>query len=156
MQYLVIPIILIFYYLFKPMKFAPINKNNDLRNCDALGCGHFGASRTHGTHKGLDFKFTEFENVLAPFDCKIVRYGYPYANDLQYKLVEVQGIGKYKDYKAKLMYIKPIYDIGQIVLKTDTICYADDISKKHGSSMINHVHFELYKNNKLINPETFF
>lgn len=137
-------------------KFFAINTDNQFRNCDAFGCGYYGASRGKRTHKGIDFKVNEDEPIKAPFDCTIVRYGYPYENDNLQRLVEIKGFGNYSDYTAKIMYIKPIHAIGTLINKGSTVCFAGNIKNKYGNSMINHVHFELYKNGILINPEPFF
>lgn len=152
----------LFYRLFSNKKteymsrFFAVNSTNKLRKCDAFGCGHFGASRNGGTrtHKGIDFIATENQSIYAPFDCKIVRYGQPYADDSKYKLVEIESLDGV--YKAKIMYIKKIHEVGTKIKRGETLVYADNISKKYGSNMTNHVHFELYKNGTLTNPTSFF
>ncbi len=138
------------------MRFTLLNFKRAFRECDAWGCGHFGASRGTHTHRGLDFAVEPNENIYAPFPCKVIRHGYPYANDLEYRLIEIQGTGAYKDYKAKLMYVKDLPEVGSLFNEKDVICKADNISKKYSSSMVNHVHFELYAKGSLINPEIFF
>ena len=145
-----------FFSMTKSNKFNSINSDNQFRNCDAWGCGHFGASRGAREHKGIDFKVYENEPIKAPFDCEIIRYGYPYSDNLNYRLIEIKGLNNFSDYTAKIMYIKKIHNIGTIITKGNTICKADDISKKFDNRMTNHVHFELYKNGKLVNPEPFF
>lgn len=140
----------------KSNMFSSLNKDNTLRNCDAYGCGHFGASRGTRKHNGIDFKVHENEAIKAPFDCTILRYGYPYANDVTQQLIEIKGLGIYSEYTAKIMYIKPVHPFGTNIPKGDTLCTAGNIASKHGNAMTNHVHFELYKNGVLINPEPFF
>jgi len=139
-----------------PNKFSSINSDNKFRDCDAWGCGNFGAKRGTKSHKGLDFKVYENQPIKAPFDCEIIRNGYPYSDNLKYRLIEIRGLGSFSQYTAKIMYVKIIHSIGAIVKKGDTVCNADNISEKFDNRMINHVHFELYKNGKLINPEPFF
>jgi hypothetical protein len=140
----------------KSNKFSSINSDNQFRNCDTFGCGYFGASRGERDHKGVDFKVNEDEPIKTPFDCEIVRYGFPYSDDQSQKLVEIQGLNSFSDYKAKIMYIKPIHSVGTILYKGSTVCFAGNIKNKYGNSMTNHVHFELYKNGILVNPEPFF
>lgn len=135
----------------KPGKFN-LNGNSGIRKCDAFGCGHFGASRGSRKHNGVDILTAENQEIKAPFDCKITRYGYPYANDLSYQLVEIQGLNAMSHFKAKLMYIKTLHPVGTALNKGDLLCAADNIAKKYGPGMGNHVHFELYQNGKLIDP----
>ncbi|MCB9033509.1 MAG: M23 family metallopeptidase [Chitinophagales bacterium] len=152
----------LFYRLFGSKKtadmsrFFAVNSTNKLRECDAFGCGHFGASRSGGTrtHKGIDFVATENQSIYAPFECKIIRYGQPYADDSKYKLVEIESTDGV--YKAKIMYIKALYSVGKVVKRGELLVNADNISKKYGASMTNHVHFELYKNGILVNPTNYF
>lgn len=136
--------------------FYPPNTTGKTRGCDPMGCGYFGASRNGHTHKGLDFTVREHQAVKAPFPCTIVRYGYPYADDYTQRLVEINGINAYSRYRAKIMYINGIYEIGTTIQSGKTLCYAGNIAKKHGNGMTNHVHFELYDNGKLIDPTPFF
>lgn len=135
--------------------FSPL-AGNGVRGCDAFGCGNFGASRGGRAHNGIDIIAAENQVIKAPFSCKILRYGYPYANDLSYRLVEIQGLNEFKDYTAKIMYIKKLHDLGAIIKTGDPLCSADNIAKKYGSSMTNHVHFELFKAGKRIDPTPFF
>lgn len=136
--------------------FYPINDSGQLRLCDAHGCGHYGASRNGKLHKGIDFKVVENQPMKAPFDCEIVRYGFPYENNTTYILVEIKGTGIYQNYGAKLMYIKRIHSTGTKLAKGETICRADNIAKLYDSRMTPHVHFEVFKDGKIIDPTGFF
>ncbi|GEM_PF-780037 len=138
------------------MRFTLLNYKKAFRGCDPWGCGSFGSSRGSHSHRGLDFAVEPNENIYAPFPCKVVRHGYPYAGDYEYRLIEIQGTGGYSDYKAKIMYIKDFPAVGSVFNEKEVLCKADDITKKYSSSMTNHVHFELYAKGSLINPEIFF
>ena len=140
----------------KSSGFFPLNTDNEKRLCDVFGCGHFGAPRGSKDHKGIDFKTSKSERIRAPFDCTVVRYGFPYENDKSQELIEIKGLNQYSDYTAKVMYIKPTLPVGATVNKGATLCLAGNISEKFGASMTPHVHFELYKNGKLVNPELYF
>ncbi len=138
------------------MRFSAINFKQGLRGCDPWGCGNFGASRGGHTHKGIDFSIPEGGAVYAPFPCKVIRHGWPYANDSRYRLIEIQGVGGYSQYTAKLMYVKDLPAVGSVFHEKQKMCVADNISQKYDSRMTNHVHFELYQNGQLLNPEIFF
>lgn len=137
-------------------KMGSVNSSNSLRDCDVHGCGYFGASRGNRSHNGLDFVTYENEQIKAPFDCKVTRYGYPYANDLNYRLIEVVGTGAFSDYRCKIMYIKKTLEVGVRVKKGGVLCLSDNIAKRFSPGMINHVHVEVYKNNVLIDPTSYF
>lgn len=149
-------ITLLVLLLSRFMRFSAINYKQGLRGCDAWGCGDFGASRGNRKHKGLDFFIPKGNPVYAPFPCEVIRLGYPYADDLSYRLVEVQGIGGYSDYKAKIMYVTNLPAVGTVFHEKQQICVADDLARKYDARMTNHVHFELYANGELVNPEIFF
>lgn len=136
--------------------FTPINSYNNVRDCDPLGCGYFGASRGDRSHQGIDFIVTENQSIRAPFDCKVLRYGYPYTDDSSYRLVEIQGTGKESAYTAKVMYIKPTLPVGATVKKGAALCKADSLARKFGPTMTPHVHFELRYNGLLIDPTAYF
>lgn len=142
--------------LKKSSAFYPINSDNAKRKCDPFGCGHFGASRGSQSHKGIDFTVTKSEKIKAPFDCQIIRYGFPYADDKSQELLEIKGLKQFSSYTAKIMYIKPLLALGSVVKKGATLCLAGDISEKFGATMTPHVHFELYENGELVNPDSFF
>lgn len=130
-------------------------KDTPLRGLDPTGHGHYGAKRGSRLHNGLDLKYAPFVDFPAPFDCKIIRTGYPYANDRRYLLAEIQGVGQYDHLKAKVMYMVPKKPINELLRRGQSMGTVQDLSKKYGSKMINHVHFELYDNGTRVNPEQY-
>lgn len=149
-------IILLLMSMSRFMKFSMLNYKQGLRGCDAWGCGNYNAPRGNHKHKGLDFKIAPNGVVYAPFPCKVIRHGFPYSDDYSFKLIEIQGLDGYKDYTAKLMYVKDLPELGTIFKEKQEICKADDLSRRYDSKMTNHVHFELYAKGVLLNPEIFF
>lgn len=144
--------------MISKLKIGKVTSQTELRNCDSYGCGDFGASRTNsaGTHQGLDIIVYQGESIYAPFESIVTRFGYPYANDTSYRLVEFKGIGSYKGYVCKVMYVNNNSEIvGQTVSKGQFITTAQDISKKYGSGMIPHLHIELRINGQLVDPQKY-
>ncbi len=149
-------VLLLIYLIYRYMRFSAINYKQGLRGCDAWGCGSFGSSRGSLSHRGLDFDIPHGGDVFAPFPCKVVRHGYPYSDDLSFRLIEVVGIGAYKEYRAKLMYVTELPPVGSVFHEKQKMCVADNITRRYDDRMVNHVHFELYANDELVNPEIFF
>lgn len=137
-----------------PMRLHNVNTDGKLRECDSQGCGHYGAPRGSRKHKGIDFVTRDRQGIFAPFDCEIGRYGDPYG-DGQYSLVEIIGVGAYRGWKAKVMYISPLYDVKKVLKKGDMLCVADSIARRY-PGITDHVHFELYFNGVLKDPTKYF
>ncbi|QEE49636.1 M23 family metallopeptidase [Flavobacterium alkalisoli] len=133
--------------------FAALTPNQQLRGCDPLGCGHFGAPRGTRTHQGIDIIATPGQDILSPITGKVNRIAYPYASDMSYKRLEIEN----EQYTVKIFYIAPAVPVGSVVMAGSKIAVAQNISAKHGASMINHVHIEVRNAlGKLIDPTTLF
>lgn len=123
-----------------------------LRGNDPFGSGAFGASRGSRKHQGTDIAVKPDQNIYSPFAGTITKYGYPYNGDLEYRYVEITG----DTYKCRIMYMEldPAFEVGDFVPAQQFLGLAQNISKKYGSKMINHVHFELrLLDGTLLNPE---
>jgi|SRR5690606_17569600 len=134
--------------------FATITKpNQNIRGCDPLGCGSFGASRNGHIHQGIDIVATPGQDIHSPITGKVTRIAYPYASDLSYKGLEIVN----EKYKIKIFYIFPTVAIPSVVTAGQKIATAQNISAKHGAAMTNHVHIEVRNSlNKLIDPTNLF
>lgn len=148
--------LLIYLIMGTQKAFSKITDNQKLRTCDPFGCGHFGASRGDRTHKGIDIVTFPNQNILSPIAGEVTRYPFPYQNDLSYQGIEIIN----NTYKVKIFYLVPIIPIGTTVSKGQVIAKSQNIASKYGSSMTNHVHFEVYKkqgtNWILIDPTNLF
>lgn len=125
-----------------------------IRN-DSAGDGHFGAPRTHGTHKGTDYCAVPGGVLTSPVAGTISNYGYCYEGDWDYRYVEVKdGAG----YRHRLFYtdlMKSLY-VGAEVRYNMPIAIVQDIRKKYPDSvgMLPHVHYEIIgPDGEYINPE---
>lgn len=126
------------------------------RGSDLWGSGSFGASRDGGkrTHKGLDLKYSPKDKFRIPFDSVLKRKGIVYSNDYKYKLVEFKGLGNFSEFTYKVMYFVCQEPIGTIFNRGEFVGSVQDITEKY-KGITNHVHFELYIDGKLVNPENY-
>lgn len=133
--------------------FAKLTKNNIYRGEDPLGDGAFGANRSGGRkHKGIDIVAKPGETIFSPITGKVTRFPIPYSDDSRYTGIEITN----STYRIMIFYMKPNISIGSTVIAGQSIGVAQNISAKHGLSMKNHVHYEVYKNGVLINPTNMF
>jgi hypothetical protein len=143
----------------------PLNKII-YRGNDPTGYGHFGAKRGFRNgkpryHKGHDLVSIAGEEVYSMIDGLITKYGYMYANALQFRYIEVTN----KTYRIRLCYIEKhsLFKVGSKVCAGDRFAFAQDIAKYHNRNkkgkkqnlMINHVHVEIYKNGNLVDPNIY-
>ncbi|RDI07037.1 peptidoglycan DD-metalloendopeptidase family protein [Flavobacterium sp. AG291] len=131
--------------------FAAPTRSKTLRGCDPLGCGNYGASRSGGTrkHGGIDFRAIPGEAIYSPISGTITRILLAYANDPKYTGIEIKNA----THTVQMFYLTPTVKVGAKVISGQKVGVAQDISAKHGATMVNHVHFEVYdKKGVLINP----
>ena len=110
-----------------------------VRGYDAWGGGEYGARRTHGRHKGVDFKCVPGQFVRAPISGEVVRIARPYA-DWDFSGILIQSA----EMELKLFYFRP-YDglVGAYVEMGDEIGIAQDIRLKYDNRMTPHVHLQI-------------
>lgn len=139
-------IVLVLIFNKKVMGLASMVKNFSIRN-DPSGLGTFGAKREGHIHQGLDIKAEPNEPIKAPFDLTFSYSGRVYADDPFYLATE------YKTPKGsfRVMYLQPRTD--KKIFKTgEVIGFAQNIAKKWGGKMVNHIHVEIRENGILKDP----
>lgn len=115
----------------------------EIRN-DPAGKGHYGAPRGERTHRGIDFVCTPGAAVLTPVGGIVTRLGYPYADDLSWRYVEVTTSAD--KLRHRFFYVEPADNIkvGTHVGTHTIIGAAQDIPRKYpDQQMIAHVHYEV-------------
>jgi len=111
------------------------------RQPDGAGAGHFGAPRGHRKHRGVDFASCVAMAVFAPCSGIISRIGWCYADDPQYRLIEIRA----ERCVVSVFYVEPDVVVGDSVKFGDVIGLAQNISARYaGMNMTNHVHMEMY------------
>lgn len=126
------------------------------RGTDDYGSGEFGASRGNRTHNGIDFAVLPGSEIFAPVDGYVSRIGYPYADDLSYRYVQITDR---KCRHHRIFYIDPKVELGDNVShNVDIIGVAQGISARYTErgTMKNHVHYEIMENGKPVDPELFW
>ena len=122
---------------------------------DEAGQGHFGADRGARTHRGVDFYLLPGAVLLSPVTGTITKVGYPYADDLSYRYVEVTLMSTAKH---RFFYVEPEHDVGTVVQVGTRLGTAQDIVKRYPDiGMKNHVHYEIKTNEgTYVNPEEYW
>jgi murein DD-endopeptidase MepM/ murein hydrolase activator NlpD len=124
-----------------------------IRN-DSSGSGHYDSSRGARSHKGIDFLVTKGQPVMSPISGTIKRKAFPYAKDLKWEGVFIEGA----DFDVKIFYMTPLSNIvGKSVKMGEKIGEAQAISQKYGGKMKDHIHVEaLDKKGNHLNVEDLF
>lgn len=120
-----------------------------MRKCDDFGCGHYGASRGSRRHKGIDYACYPDTEIYPVIRGKVTKIGYPYADDLSYKYIQVTDEHN-KDWRY--FYIEPYVEVGDFVSPSNAIGKCQDLKLRY-ETITNHVHLEIKENGEYINPE---
>lgn len=110
-----------------------------MRGRDAQGCGYFGASRGGRAHNGIDFASCPGTPVAALSPGKVTKLGYPYADKLEFRYVEVtdpDGL------RCRYFYVRPSVSVGQDVRVGDTL---GTVQMLPYAGIEQHYHFEVMK-----------
>ena len=121
------------------------------RGCDDYGCGHYGAPRGSRTHKGIDFEASPGEYVRAFKGGEVTKLGYPYADDLSYRYVQISRYGV----DMRYFYATPYVELGQTVQEGHCLGVSQNIAGRYqeaGKVMKNHFHYEVKVNGNYVNP----
>jgi len=122
------------------------------RGNDKWGSGEWGAKRGSRRHMGVDYKILPGDTVLSLTEGVVTKLGYPYADDLSYRYVEVEDAN---EYKLRYFYILPSVKVGQMVAEGEPLGIAQSLDRRY-EGITEHIHFEV-KNDigELINPEKY-
>lgn len=118
-----------------------------VRGIDAFGSGDFGARRDAGKrrHHGVDFVAAAGAAVRAPISGEVSRLGYAYRGVGGLRVVEI--VNPETKYTARVLYVSPTVEVGDVVIAGDEIGTAQDLSRRY-PGITNHVHVELRDSNQ--------
>lgn len=126
------------------------------RGSDAFGSGEFHASRGSRKHKGIDYSCFPDSVIRSPVFGKVTKLGYPYADDLSFRYVQVTDEA---DNDHRFFYVEPGVKVGDTIAPGDAIGTAQDVAAKHSTAnrkMKNHIHYEILINGTEVDPEDFW
>lgn len=126
------------------------------RGSDPMGSGHYGASRGHRKHMGIDYCASPGTMIVSPVHGKVTKLGYPYAQDTSFRYVEITSLD---GHRHRLFYVSPSVTLGDLVGEKDVVGYCQDIATKWGNGMKNHIHYEIMvpgKNRKYVDPKEYW
>jgi len=118
------------------------------RKSDKWGQGHFGAPRGDRKHNGIDYACLEGSEILSPVDGQVTKHGYPYADDLSFRYVQITN----GERKHRIFYVDPILPIGRIIKEGDVIGTAQDLEQRY-PEITPHIHYEIMIGDKYLDPE---
>lgn len=101
----------------KQIKLSNPILNGTIRKSDKWGQGHYGASRGSRSHNGIDIVAQLGTPVLSPIEGKVIRITYPYASDLTFTGLLLQGTGAHQGIEVKIFYMKPSPNIVNTQIK---------------------------------------
>ena len=124
----------------------------EMRECKSKGCGYFGASRGGRLHKGVDYKATPGQDILAVTDGKIGKIGFPYPNNRHHQYIQIDTSD---GYQVREMYVAPAPGIvrGVEVSGGQVIGTYQGLQTLY-PGITPHVHVEIRLGGKLLNPTT--
>ena len=124
-----------------------------IRDQDAWGNGHYGATRGTRTHNGVDLVCVPDEPFLSPLTGLVTKVGYPYGDpERRYiRYVEITS----KGHKFRFFYLNPLVKVGDNITKNDIIGTVISLQRFY-PNITEHVHFEIInQQGEFIDPTSY-
>ena len=121
---------------------------------DVKGGGRFHSKRVDRLHEGVDITVRPGQMVPAPIDGVVTEKLDVYPKDnMGLHSTHIKGTGKWTGYTVKMFYMNySALKKGAPVKRGAPLGRAQDVRVKHGPKMTPHIHYEVYKDGKLIDP----
>jgi len=123
------------------------------RGLDSWGSGAYDAPRGSRRHKGIDYEAPSGAQCLPCTPGKVTKLGYPYADDLTYRYVEVTDR---EGFRCRYFYVASGLHLGQEVTIHTPLGIIQDITRRY-EGITNHVHFEVIApDGNWVDPEEYY
>lgn len=119
------------------------------RKQDQHGSGEWHAPRGDHTHNGVDLVSPVGAELLAPVTGLVTKLGYPYADDLAFRYVQITVAG---GDAHRLFYIEPLVEVGDQVEAGITLVGIQQDLEQRYPGITNHVHYEIKRGDDYISP----
>lgn len=124
-----------------------------IRRQDRWGRGEFDAPRGDRTHRGEDYEALPGATVYAVASGTVTKLGYAYADDLQYRYVEITAPD---GFAARYMYVAPAVGLYQRVARGEELGEVQDIAARY-PGITPHFHFEVRDDRgAIMHPQEYF
>ena len=116
-----------------------------IRGEDGYGSGAFLAGRAGHFHRGVDYITRVGQFITAPSAGEQIRIGFPYGDDLSYRLIEI--ISEW--WTVRLYYVQPLMGDGTVFSQGSAVGTSQDLSRRypvdddHPGGITQHVHCEV-------------
>ncbi|MCH9735882.1 MAG: M23 family metallopeptidase [Actinomycetia bacterium] len=116
------------------------------RTSDSYGSGYFGASRGSRKHNGVDLCCDPNSTVCSNVSGTVTKLGYPYADDLSFRYVQVQDSS---NRNHRFYYVNPSVELNDEIMIGDEIGRSQELgirypkNDKRPLGIQEHVHYEV-------------
>lgn len=152
-------LLFLFFGIFSekdPLFFFPVlTEKMEVRTIDRWGSGGYLVARDGGKrkHLGLDIRAKRGTILLSPIGGKLKKSVIPYGESDRFSGTVIEGTGPWKGYEVQIYYLDA-YPLLKIKAG-EPIGIVQDLTTKF-SGIQNHVHIEVRKNGRLMNPKKLF
>ena len=89
---------------------------------------------------GVDLAVLPESILCSPVKGKVTKLGYPYADDLSFRYVEVTVTN---GDRHRFFYVEPLVYLGDKVRVGDHLGIVQDIRTRYAQGMVPHIHYEI-------------
>jgi len=110
------------------------------RTADKHGAGYFRAPRGNRKHNGIDYACYPNSMIFAPIEGMITKVGYPYADDLRFRYLEIKNEDSLY---CRVFYVEPIIGRGTRVTTKSILGTSQKLGDRY-KDITEHCHIEFF------------